>query len=121
RCSGRCRGLRGAGLNLVVVGVPLEPPAPARPREVAIQPQFSARVVLRIVGVVVAVAIALYLVYLLRRPIGWVAMAVFLTVALSGPVNYLARRMRRGFAILIVYLVLLLTPVAFGGLLIPPL
>ena len=103
------------------MGVPLEPPAPARPREVAIQPQFSARVVLRIVGVVVAVAIALYLVYLLRKPIGWVLMSIFLTVALSGPVNYLARRMRRGFAITIVYLVLLLTPVAFGALLIPPL
>ena len=53
---------------------------------------------MRIVLIVVCVAICLYLLYLLRRPISWILIAAFLAVALSGPVNYLARRMRRGFA-----------------------
>ena len=53
---------------------------------------------------VVCVAISLYLIYLLRKPISWLLIATFLAVALSAPVNVLARHMRRGFAIAIVYL-----------------
>jgi len=37
----------------------------------------------------VCVAFALYLVYLLRKPISWVLIAIFLAVALAGPVNRL--------------------------------
>ncbi|MBI5105971.1 MAG: AI-2E family transporter [Solirubrobacterales bacterium] len=81
----------------------------------------SARAILRIVTIVVLAAIALYLVYLLRKPIGWVAMATFIAIALSGPVNRLNRHMRRGLAIAIVYGALVLTPVALGALLVPPL
>ena len=66
-------------------------------------------------------SIALYLVYLLRKPIGWVLIATFLAVALSGPVNVLNRYMRRGFAITIVYFCLLLIPIGIGALIIPPL
>ena len=40
--------------------------------------------------------VALYLIFLLRKPIGWVLIATFLAVALSGPVNALNRHMRRG-------------------------
>jgi predicted PurR-regulated permease PerM len=75
----------------------------------------------RIVLIVVCVAICLYLLYLLRRPISWILIAAFLAVALSGPVNYLARRMRRGFAITIVYLGLLAVPVLLIALIVPPL
>jgi predicted PurR-regulated permease PerM len=71
--------------------------------------------------IVVCVAIALYLLYRLRRPISWLLIAVFLAVALSAPVNVLARRMRRGFAIMIVYLVLLAIPILLIALLVPPL
>ena len=46
----------------------------------------------------------LYLIYLVRKPIGWLLIATFLAVALSGPVNVLDRYMKRGFAIAIVYL-----------------
>ena len=42
-------------------------------------------------------------------------------VALSPPVNVLARRMRRGFAITIVYLGLLAIPIALIALIVPPL
>ncbi|HEV2723942.1 MAG TPA: AI-2E family transporter, partial [Thermoleophilaceae bacterium] len=61
------------------------------------------------------------LVYLLRRPVGWLLTATFLAVALSGPVNYLSERMRRGFAITLVYLGMLTVPFALGALIVPPL
>ncbi|MFL5909903.1 MAG: AI-2E family transporter, partial [Gaiellaceae bacterium] len=79
----------------------------------------SVRSVFRTVMVVVIVVLTLYLVYLLRRPIGWLLIAAFIAIALSGPVNYLDRRMRRGFAITIVYFGLLLVPVGIGALVIP--
>jgi predicted PurR-regulated permease PerM len=78
------------------------------------------RLVFQAVLVVVTVAIALYLVYLLRKPIGWVLLAAFLAIALSGPVNFLSRRMRRGFAITIVYLGLLAIPIILAAIIIPP-
>lgn len=81
----------------------------------------ATRSVLRTVLTVVVVAITLYLLYLLRRPIGWLFIATFLAVALSGPVNFLDRRMRRGFAITLVYLGLLAVPIVLGTLLVPPL
>jgi predicted PurR-regulated permease PerM len=70
--------------------------------------------------VIVAVLLFLYVLYLLRRPIGLVLIAAFVAVALSGPVNYLDRHMRRGFAITIVYIGLLLVPIGIGALVIPP-
>jgi predicted PurR-regulated permease PerM len=70
--------------------------------------------------VIVGVAISLYLIYLLRKPIGWVLTSVFLAVALSGPVNRLQRHMRRGLAITIVYIGLLLVPVGIAALIVPP-
>jgi predicted PurR-regulated permease PerM len=80
----------------------------------------AARAIVRTVLIVVAVMLSLYLIYLLRKPIGWLLIAAFLAVALSGPVNLLQRRMRRGFAIAIVYLVLLMIPVGIGALIVPP-
>jgi predicted PurR-regulated permease PerM len=83
-------------------------------------PMISARAVLRIVLVVLTVVLTLYLIYLLRQPLTWIFIAGFLAIALSGPVNFLQRRMRRGFAIAIVYLALILIPFVLGALLIPP-
>jgi predicted PurR-regulated permease PerM len=82
---------------------------------------LSVRSVVRIVLIVVAVAITLYLLYLIRKPLSWLLIAVFLAVALSGPVNALALRMRRGLAITIVYLGLLLIPIGLMALIVPPL
>jgi predicted PurR-regulated permease PerM len=81
----------------------------------------AARVIARTVLIVVAVVILLYLIYLVRRPIGWLLAATFLAVALSGPVNVLDRYMKRGFAIALVYLGMLALPVALGALILPPL
>jgi predicted PurR-regulated permease PerM len=80
----------------------------------------SAQAILRIVLIVVGVVLCLYLIYLLRQPITWVLISVFLAVALSRPVSYLNRYMRRGLAIAAVYLGLLASIVALGLLLIPP-
>ena len=80
----------------------------------------SARVIARTVLIVVGVVLCLYLIYLLRKPLGLLAVATFIAVALSGPVNYLDRHMRRGFAITLVYLGLLLLPIGLGALVIPP-
>ena len=76
---------------------------------------------MRIVLVVVCVAIVLYLLWQLRKPISWLLIAIFLAVALSAPVNWLARRMKRGFAITIVYLGLLLVPILLIAAIVPPL
>ena len=83
-------------------------------------PVITVRAVLRIVLVVLTVVLTLYLIYLLRRPLTWIFVAGFLAIALSGPVNVLQRRMRRGFAIAIVYITLILIPIVLGALLIPP-
>ena len=72
------------------------------------------RAVLRIVLVIVGVVVVLYLLYLLRKPIGWIVLATFIAVAMSAPVNLLARHMHRGLAIGLAYLGLLLVPVVLA-------
>jgi predicted PurR-regulated permease PerM len=80
----------------------------------------SARMVLRTVLIIVAVILCLYLIYLLRRPLGWLAIALFIAIALSAPVDFLDRYMKRGFAIMFVYIGLLAVPIGMGALIIPP-
>jgi predicted PurR-regulated permease PerM len=80
----------------------------------------SVRAILRVVVTVVASALALYLVYLVREPLGWLLIALFVAVAASGPVNLLSRRLPRGAAIAIVYVGIILAPFAIGAILIPP-
>jgi predicted PurR-regulated permease PerM len=92
-------------------------PASGRPVKVG---ALSARVVLRVVLTVVLVVMALYLIYLLRQPLTWIFIAGFLAIALSGPVSFLQRSMKRGFAIAIVYICLILVPVLLAAVLVPP-
>ena len=81
----------------------------------------SVRAVLRVVTVVLVVVFTLWLVYLLRRPLSWIFIAGFLAIAVSGPVNWLHRRIhRRGLAIALVYLALILVPILLAALLVPP-
>ena len=80
----------------------------------------TTRSVLRVVLIVLVVVGTIVLIRLLWQPITWLVIATFLAIALSGPVNLLARKMRRGYAITIVYLALLLTPIALGVLIVPP-
>jgi predicted PurR-regulated permease PerM len=78
------------------------------------------RAILRIVLVIVGVVLSLYVLYLLRKPIGWIVLATFIAVAMSAPVNLLARHMHRGLAIALSYLGLLLIPVLLLAILVPP-
>jgi predicted PurR-regulated permease PerM len=82
---------------------------------------ISARVVLRVVMVVLLVVFTLWLVYLLRQPLTWIFIAGFLAIAISGPVNWLHERThRRGLSIALVYVALILVPVLLAALLVPP-
>jgi predicted PurR-regulated permease PerM len=85
------------------------------------QLESTPRVILRNVLIILGVVLALYVLYLLRRPLGWLVIATFLAVALSGPVNWLHRHLgRRGPAIALTYLVLLLVPFGIGAIVVPP-
>ena len=70
--------------------------------------------------IIVAVAVCLYLLYQVRRPLTWIFISAFLAVALSGPVDRLAQHMRRGIAIAVVYVGLLLVPIGLIALIVPP-
>ena len=84
-------------------------------------PEFlTVRSILRTVLTVVAVVLALFLIYLLRKPLTWIFIAGFIAIALSGPITFLERWMKRGLAIAAVYIVLILTPFALIALLVPP-
>ncbi len=78
------------------------------------------RAIMRAVLVVVAVALALLVIYELRTPITWLVIAGFIAVAMSGPVNLLTRLTnRRGLAISLAYLALVMVPIGLGSLLLP--
>jgi predicted PurR-regulated permease PerM len=81
----------------------------------------STRAVLRVVLTVVLSGLALYLVYVLRKPITWIVIAGFIAIAVSPPVRAVEARIhRRGAAVGLVYLGLVLVPVAIGAVLVPP-
>jgi predicted PurR-regulated permease PerM len=81
----------------------------------------STRTVVRVFLTIVAVAAALYFLYLIRSVVGEVAIAVFLAVALGPAVDFFVRRkVPRPFAILVTYLCLALAIVGVGLLVVPP-
>jgi predicted PurR-regulated permease PerM len=83
----------------------------------------STRAILRVVGVLLAVGLALWLIWVSRTVLTWVGVAAFLAVAINPAVNLLQNRLRlrRAPSILIVYVVVagLLTGAAL--LFVPPL
>src|SRR5687767_15457193 len=83
-------------------------------------PEPASRIIFRAIVITVGVVGTLYLLWLLRKPISWIVVAAFIAVALSGPVAFLSRYMRRGFAIALCYLGLILTPVLLGLIVVPP-
>jgi predicted PurR-regulated permease PerM len=78
------------------------------------------RVVSRVVVAAVGTLLTLYVVYLLRQPLLWLVLALFLAVATSRPVNALSRSLPRGVAITVVYLGVVLAPTAIAASLVPP-
>jgi predicted PurR-regulated permease PerM len=83
-------------------------------------PWLTTRAIVRIVLTVVACVLALYVIFLVRKPLTWIFIAGFIAIALSGPVTFLQRRMRRGFAVALVYAGLVLIPILIMSALIPP-
>jgi predicted PurR-regulated permease PerM len=65
--------------------------------------------------------LAVYVLYLLRTVVTWVIVAAFIAACAAGPVNVLARRMKRGLAIGLVYLTIVVVPLIMLLLLVVPL
>ena len=87
---------------------------------VRIRPTIDTRSAVRAVGVLLAAVAGVYIVYLLRTPLSWLFIAGFIAIAVSGPVNVLSRKMKRGFAIMTVYIGIMLVPLGLLALLVPP-
>ena len=81
----------------------------------------SNRTVVRIILIAIAVVAALYFVYMIRSVLGMLFIAVFLAIALGPLVEFFARhKIRRGWAILLTYLLLLGSVFGLGLLVVPP-
>jgi predicted PurR-regulated permease PerM len=83
----------------------------------------STRTILRVVGVLLAVVLVLWLVWVSRSVLTWVAIAAFLAVAINPLVNLLQARLRlrRAPAILIVYVLVAGVLTGAALLFVPPL
>jgi predicted PurR-regulated permease PerM len=81
----------------------------------------STRTTARIFLTIAALAAVLYFLYLIRGVLQLLLIAVFLAIALGPPVDFFTRRgLRRGHAILLVYLLMAGAIVGVGLLVVPP-
>lgn len=86
------------------------------------RPQVTPSTVLAIAFTLLALALALFLGYQLRQLLRWLFITLFLAVALNPVVDWLQRhRIRRGLAIGLVYLGLVLVIAGLSALVFPPL
>jgi predicted PurR-regulated permease PerM len=85
--------------------------------------RFRARTVLAVLGIVLAVAALLEVIWLARQVLTWIVIALFLAIALDPFVTFLMRRgiRRRGLAIGMTYLLLAIAIVGLGATFIPTL
>src|SRR6185369_5668560 len=85
--------------------------------------EFRTRTILRILGVAIAVAIVLEVVWISREVVTWVVISLFLALALNPLVSSIERRVHvgRGLAIGIAYLVLAFAIAAIGWTFVPKL
>jgi predicted PurR-regulated permease PerM len=85
--------------------------------------RFRARTILAILGIVLAVALALQVIWLARQVISWILIALFLALALNPAVNFLQERgvRRRAVAAGLAYLATLLAITAIGAVFVPTL
>ncbi|HZO98316.1 MAG TPA: AI-2E family transporter [Gaiellaceae bacterium] len=81
------------------------------------------RTILRVLGIVIAVAIVLEVIWISRQVISWLLISLFLALALDPLVTWIERRghVGRGPAIAIAYLVVALAVVAIGWTFVPKL
>jgi predicted PurR-regulated permease PerM len=102
------------------IAEPITRQTPDSQPAIPIRPTLDTRSALRAVCVLLAAVAGVYVVYLLRGPLSWLFIAGFIAIAVSGPVNVLSRRIKRGFAIFVVYLGIMLVPIGLLALLVPP-
>jgi predicted PurR-regulated permease PerM len=83
--------------------------------------RFRARTILALLGIVLAVALTLQVVWLARQVITWILIALFLALALNPAVNWLQAHgiRRRGFATALAYLGTLGALFGVGALFVP--
>ena len=100
---------------------PVEPEPTVGMRERVIR--FRPRTILAVLGIVLAVAITLEVLWLARQVLTWVLISVFLALALNPTVEWFQRRgvRRRGVAAALTYVVTLSTLTLLGSLFIPTL
>jgi predicted PurR-regulated permease PerM len=80
------------------------------------------RTVLAVIGVILAVAILLSVIWISRQVLTWVAVALFLALALNPAVGALERRgLRRGLAAGVAFLAVIAGLLAIGALFVPTL
>ena len=84
---------------------------------------FRPRTVLQVAGVLLGVAMALWVVWISRRVITWVLVALFLALALDPAVRFLQARglRRRGAAAAVIYVTGIAVAALMAALLLPPL
>jgi predicted PurR-regulated permease PerM len=84
---------------------------------------FPPRAILGVIGIVLAVAAVLSMVWIARQVLTWIVVAVFLALALNPAVEFFQRRglARRGLAAAVTFLLTIGAVVALGSLFIPTL
>jgi predicted PurR-regulated permease PerM len=84
---------------------------------------FRPRTILAVIGIVLAVAILLAIVWISRQVLTWIIVAIFLALALNPAVETLQRRglRRRGISVAVTFLLAISAIVALGSLFIPTL
>ena len=84
---------------------------------------FRPRVILSVIGVVLAVAVLLQVLWVTRQVVVWTLIALFLAMALNPGVDWVMRRgvRRRGAAVAIVYVGTLIAIIALSATFIPTL
>jgi predicted PurR-regulated permease PerM len=82
---------------------------------------FRPRTIFAVLGILILVGVALYVIWVARHVLSWVLVALFLTLALNPAVEWLQRHgvPRRGLASGVVYLVALVAIGGLAGLFIP--
>jgi predicted PurR-regulated permease PerM len=81
---------------------------------------WTTRQIARVFFTIASLAIFLYLLYLVRGVVELVFVAGFLAIALAPAVEFFARRIRRTWAILLVYLAMAAAIFGVGLLIVPP-
>ena len=84
---------------------------------------FRPRTILGVIGIVLAVAAVLVLVWIARQVLTWIVVALFLALALNPAVEFFQRRgvARRGLATALTFLLTIGAIVALGSLFVPTL